>query len=122
MGARNRVGIWLSYQPARLHRLRESIPCDRFLGSLKVLKYRLWRLNKCNTLWSLLLTVKTMDIRVYRRALIPDIFYNATIVPYFFFNLHNLIAMRNCRIPRISRSFTKVNATIVCVPMRNKNC
>jgi hypothetical protein len=30
MGARNRVGIGLSYRPARLHRLR-----NRFLGSLK---------------------------------------------------------------------------------------
>ncbi len=62
MGARNRVGIGLSYRPARLHRLEESIllwllkftkfgfrlhrladwiPWNRFLGSLKVLKHRL---------------------------------------------------------------------------------
>jgi hypothetical protein len=40
-GARNRVGIGLSYRPARLHRLSKSIPWNRFLGSLKVLKYRL---------------------------------------------------------------------------------
>jgi hypothetical protein len=33
MGARNRVGIGLSYWPARLHRLAESIP-----GLLKSLK------------------------------------------------------------------------------------
>ncbi len=33
---RNRVGIGLSYRPARLHWLAESIPCNRFLGSLKV--------------------------------------------------------------------------------------
>jgi hypothetical protein len=33
---RNRIGKGLSYQPARLHRLAESIPCNRFLGSLKV--------------------------------------------------------------------------------------
>jgi hypothetical protein len=33
MGARNRVGIGLSYRPARLHRLAESIP-----GPLKSLK------------------------------------------------------------------------------------
>ncbi len=26
MGARNRVGIWVSYRPARLHRLAEFIP------------------------------------------------------------------------------------------------
>jgi hypothetical protein len=30
MGARNRVGIGLSYWPARLHRLEESIPWNRF--------------------------------------------------------------------------------------------
>jgi hypothetical protein len=33
MGARNRVGIGLSYRPARLHRLAEFIPWNRFLGS-----------------------------------------------------------------------------------------
>jgi hypothetical protein len=36
MGARNRVGIVLSYRPARLHRLAELIPWNRFLGSLTV--------------------------------------------------------------------------------------
>ncbi len=36
IGARNRVGIMLSYRPARLHRLTESIPWNRFLGFLKV--------------------------------------------------------------------------------------
>jgi hypothetical protein len=36
MGARNRVGKGLPYRPARLHRLEESIPWNRFLGSLKV--------------------------------------------------------------------------------------
>jgi hypothetical protein len=41
MGARNLVGIGLSYPPARLHRLAESIPWNRFLGSLKVKKNRL---------------------------------------------------------------------------------
>jgi hypothetical protein len=35
MGARNRVGIWLSYRPARLHRLAESI-----LGLLENIKIR----------------------------------------------------------------------------------
>jgi hypothetical protein len=34
MGARNRVRIGLSYQPARLHRLAELTPWNRFLGSL----------------------------------------------------------------------------------------
>jgi hypothetical protein len=36
MGARNRVGIGLSYWPGRIHRLEESIPWNRSLGSLKV--------------------------------------------------------------------------------------
>jgi hypothetical protein len=35
-GARNRVGIGLSYRPARLHRLAEFIPWNRFLGSINV--------------------------------------------------------------------------------------
>ncbi len=35
MGARNQVGIGIPYRPARLHRLTESIPWNRFLGSLK---------------------------------------------------------------------------------------
>jgi hypothetical protein len=39
-GARNRVGIGLSYRPARLHRLQETIPSNR-LGSLKVQKFGL---------------------------------------------------------------------------------
>ncbi len=36
VGDRNRVGIGLSYWLARLHRLAELIPWNRFLGSLKV--------------------------------------------------------------------------------------
>jgi hypothetical protein len=38
MGARKQVGIGLLYQPARLHRLAEPIPWNRFLGSIKVRK------------------------------------------------------------------------------------
>ncbi len=38
MGAKNRVRIGLSYRPARLHRLAEAIPWNRFLGSVKVLQ------------------------------------------------------------------------------------
>ncbi len=41
MGARNQVGIELSYRPARLHRLAELVPWSRFLGSLKVKKFGL---------------------------------------------------------------------------------
>ncbi len=41
MGARNRVGIGLSYQPARLHRLAEFIPWNRSIPGLhKRLKVR----------------------------------------------------------------------------------
>ncbi len=36
MGARNQVGIELLYGPARLHRLAEFIPWNRFLGSINV--------------------------------------------------------------------------------------
>ncbi len=36
MGSRNRVGTGLSYRPAKLHRLAESIRWNRFLGSSKV--------------------------------------------------------------------------------------
>ncbi len=36
MGARNRVGLGMSYRPARLHSLAELVPWNRFLGSLKV--------------------------------------------------------------------------------------
>ncbi len=36
MGARNRVGIVLLYRPARLHRLAELFPWNRFLGPFKV--------------------------------------------------------------------------------------
>jgi hypothetical protein len=36
MGARNRGGIGLSYRPAKLHRLAEFIPWNRFLGSINV--------------------------------------------------------------------------------------
>ncbi len=41
MGARNRVGIELSYRPAKLHTLAESIPWHLFLGSLYVYKFEL---------------------------------------------------------------------------------
>jgi hypothetical protein len=36
MGARNRGGIGLSFRPARLHRLAEFMPWNRFLGSINV--------------------------------------------------------------------------------------
>jgi hypothetical protein len=42
MGTRNLVGIGLSYRPARLHRLAEFIPWNRFLGSINIFKYGLW--------------------------------------------------------------------------------
>jgi hypothetical protein len=45
MGARNRPGIGLSYRPARLHRLAELIPWNRFQGFINVEKYGLWSLD-----------------------------------------------------------------------------
>jgi hypothetical protein len=41
MGARNRAGIGLLYQPARQHRLAELIPWNRFLSFLYLSKYGL---------------------------------------------------------------------------------
>jgi hypothetical protein len=43
MGARHRVGIGLLYRPARLHRLAEFIPWNRFRGPIHVQKYQLRR-------------------------------------------------------------------------------
>ncbi len=47
MGARNWVGIGLSYRPARLYSLEELVSGNRFLGSLKVKKFGL-----CTTTYS----------------------------------------------------------------------
>jgi hypothetical protein len=41
IGARKRLGIGLSYPPARQHSLVELVPWNRFLGSLKVWKFGL---------------------------------------------------------------------------------
>jgi hypothetical protein len=41
MGARNRGGRGLLYRPARLHRLAEFIPWNRFRGPIHVQKYQL---------------------------------------------------------------------------------
>jgi hypothetical protein len=49
MGARNRVGLGLPYRPARLNRPAESIPRNRFLGSLKALKIPSQRLSTRST-------------------------------------------------------------------------
>ncbi len=55
MGARNRVGIGLSYyRPARLHSLAEWVPWNRFLGSLKSLNIRaLFSIRVCSSAFSL---------------------------------------------------------------------
>ncbi len=50
----NRVGIGLLNRPGRLHRLAESIPWNRFVGSLKkVYKYRLRFVNPSSSLSTL---------------------------------------------------------------------
>jgi hypothetical protein len=40
MWAGHRVGIGLLYRPARLHRLAEFIPWNRFRGTIHVQKYQ----------------------------------------------------------------------------------
>ncbi len=42
---------YLSYWPARLHRLAKSIPRNRFLGSIKVYKYGLRLLSRPASVW-----------------------------------------------------------------------
>jgi hypothetical protein len=62
MGARNRVGRELSYRPARLQRLAELIPWNRFLGFLKIYKFGLRFLHDKNafTLMASTITVARM--------------------------------------------------------------
>ncbi len=50
IGARNRVGIGLSYRPTRLNTLAELISWNRYLGSLKVWKFGL-RLELTRPRW-----------------------------------------------------------------------
>jgi hypothetical protein len=45
MGARNLVELGLSYRPARLHGLVESIPWSRFPSSIKVYEFVLCALH-----------------------------------------------------------------------------
>ncbi len=45
MGARNRGRRGLSYRPARLHRLAEFIPWNRFRGPIHVSKYGSWKVH-----------------------------------------------------------------------------
>ncbi len=51
-GARNRVGIELSNRPARLHRLAEFVPWNRFLCSINVYKYGLSSSTRNHFIWS----------------------------------------------------------------------
>ncbi len=55
MGARNRVGIGLSYRPTRLFRLAESIPWNWFLGLWKFQK----SVSELNTVFHLFTTACT---------------------------------------------------------------
>jgi hypothetical protein len=48
MGARNQIGIGLSYRPARLHRLTELMPWNRSLACLNIYEFRLWRAGTTN--------------------------------------------------------------------------
>ncbi len=42
---------YMLYRPARLHRLAESIPRNRLLGSLNVYKYGFYFRYKCGLVW-----------------------------------------------------------------------
>ncbi len=54
---------YLSYRPARLHRLAKSIPQNRFLGSINIYKYGLWKLRSNN--------VSCQQQRRLRRSSLP---------------------------------------------------
>jgi hypothetical protein len=62
MGARKRVGIGLSCLPDRLHRQAESMPWNRSLGSLKVLKIPFLYSKHPNY------TTKILNYRLHRLA------------------------------------------------------
>jgi hypothetical protein len=51
MGARNRGGRGLLYRPARLHRLAEFIPWNRFRGPIHVQKYQLMWVSRMVLRW-----------------------------------------------------------------------
>jgi hypothetical protein len=57
--ARNQVGIVFSYRPARLHKLSESSPWNRFLSSIEVLKYRLCKSFSLNNFTAEVEVLKT---------------------------------------------------------------
>ncbi len=83
MGARNWVGIGLSYRPDRLHSLAELVPWNRFLGSLKVKKFGLCTRLCSSTLpllWSswaeaeFLVVIGTKVLRVFLLAIQSQIY------------------------------------------------
>ncbi len=68
MGARNRIGIGLSYRPAWLHRLAELIPQNRFLCSLKVKKFGLcWRIDSLESTLGLFESLKNRALAGFVR-------------------------------------------------------
>ncbi len=92
MGARNRVGIGLSYRPTRLHSLAEMVPWNRFLGSLNVLLSQVLvtflstrRLRVLSVVHSTLLMVglitlvlhRCMKYYVLRPGLAPSLWYHS---------------------------------------------
>jgi hypothetical protein len=71
MGVRNRVGIGLPYRPARLHRLAELIPWNRFLDPLKVKKFGLWILTETrNQVYRFPLNVQSLFNKSTQEALV----------------------------------------------------
>jgi hypothetical protein len=100
LGARNRVGIGLSYRPARLHKLAEFIPCNRFLGSLKVYKFGLscwctagwWGGGTCSCLLCTFLPKSYKEVaHASTVTFIPGNMYTTYSIVYLFFR-HFILA------------------------------
>ncbi len=68
MGARNRVGIGLSYRPARLHRLGEFIPGNQFLApqTFKITGSGLFIYVGVGFKTSLFMTLSSWSVKVQR--------------------------------------------------------
>ncbi len=122
LGTRNRVGIGLSYRPARLNWLAEFIPWNWFLGSINVSKYRL-----CSTR-----TVRNLDLKnAFGRGKCPPPQVRK-LSPYlltflepknrFLGSLKGLQIRGSCCSKKLAVLDVHCNCTIhVCKPRRNES-
>ncbi len=62
---------YLLYRPTRLHRLAESIPRTRFLGSLNAYKYVLWAHSSKHLSQPISTLLKILNVLLCRNAKIP---------------------------------------------------